>query len=87
MRAIQTAWKADWRLVPKSEEEAFLSAVKDTRKPNVIPRYVEYPPLMEYLMRQQGEAAGKPVTEKPLLEIRIGKSKNNIAALEEMSQS
>ena len=68
--------------MPKTEEVAFLSAVTGRQTSNIVPKQVEYPPLMAYMIQQQSAAAGKPMTQKPMLDITVNRSKYNNATQE-----
>ena len=74
-RRIDSGWKADWRLVPKEEEEEFIEMANSLkRQPKRVTNEAPFPPLLEYFYRQQMEEAGTPLTEKPMLKLKRGKA-------------
>lgn len=53
----RTSYKADYRLIPKDEEEKYTKICADLQRKNVTP-YVEYPPLFKELMLKDLEKKG-----------------------------
>lgn len=75
---IDSGWKADWRLVPKDEESTFKAYQCDSseRSQSSVPSEESYPPLLEYLMKQQMKI---PLSETPMLKLNIKQGKwNNV---------
>ncbi|XP_015173399.1 PREDICTED: uncharacterized protein LOC107064834 [Polistes dominula] len=61
-------YKADYVLIPKDEEEKYMY-YNDPLNPRIVPRTMEYPPLLKELIIRQRQAAGVTVKEDPQLEI------------------
>ena len=84
IRMCSTTYKTDYRLVPKHEEEAFLnSKVNGTPSTRIMPRFMEFPPLMQlYLLREKKFKGLSSVDTK--MEIIYSKSpRNNYRIAEE----
>ena len=81
--AIDSAYKADWRLVPKDQEETFLSYKKQERPRPVIPRYAPLPPLLQYFTELEYKESGRDPSEIPQLKIKIQSKICNRAILED----
>ncbi|XP_018574294.1 uncharacterized protein LOC108913255 [Anoplophora glabripennis] len=61
-------YKADYRLIPKDEEEKFCkTVVKDETK--IFPKYFEFPPVMKELILRDMKAEGSDATDELKLEI------------------
>ena len=71
---IDAGLKADWILIPKDEEESFckIDAKHEMRKSN-IPQHIQFPPLLEALVRQELEARGEDASKPLKLPIFIHK--------------
>ena len=75
-KRIDSGWKADWRLVPKEEEEEFLRMANSVKRPpKRISKEAPFPPLLEHFLKQQMEEAGTPLTEKPMLTLPRSKAR------------
>ena len=81
---IKSCYKADWRLVPKHEEEAFLSVKAEVRPKNVVKSVLPFPPLMQHLIKEQQKEQG--LDDMPTLRIAIAKSAMNKAVLDTEKQ-
>ena len=79
---ITRCYKWDWRLVPKSEEEAFTKYDRSVRQPNVIPDKLHFAPLHEYLVMQGRKLKGDKSTERPHMQRVIRKMPYNRAILQ-----
>ena len=80
--AIDADHKRDWRLVPRHEEQMFLSAKAATREPVVIKDTTPFPPLLERMIRRDLKAAGKECSEPLELKLDIRQHRLNHAILE-----
>ena len=80
--AIDADHKRDWRLVPRHEEQMFLSAKTATREPVVIKDTTPFPPLLERMIRRDLKAAGKECSEPLELKLDIRQHRLNHAILE-----
>lgn len=62
------SYKADYVLIPKDEEAKYLNA---TGQPSyrIMPRTVEFPPLLKELLISQAKQMGKNITEEPKLKV------------------
>jgi len=81
---IKSCYKADWRLVPKHEEEAFLSVKAEVRPKNVVKSVLPFPPLMQHLIKEQQKEQG--LDDMPTLRIAIAKGVMNKAVLDTEKQ-
>lgn len=65
MQLDSTSYKTDYLLIPKEEEEHLLRPY--TPPPTkIVPRTMDYPPLMREILIRQMKAQGQPVTEPKL---------------------
>ena len=77
-----SGFKADWRLVPRHEEEHFLSQEHRVREINEIPSHVKFPPLFEHFLMATKKKNNENTSETPMLPLVIGTSPDNRAILE-----
>jgi hypothetical protein len=70
--AIDTCYKADWKLVPRTEEAKFKTPVP-ARPLNIVPDAVPFPPLFAHFVMSQKQRLGKPVETPPKLPLKISK--------------
>ncbi|XP_068142362.1 LOW QUALITY PROTEIN: uncharacterized protein mRpS34 [Drosophila tropicalis] len=69
---FSTSYKADYELVPVEEESKFLNNSKKV-PPVVLPKHIEFPPLLrEYIREETGEA-------NPLMKVHFKKTHNKQA--------
>ncbi|XP_078274561.1 small ribosomal subunit protein mS34 [Rhinoraja longicauda] len=66
VREIDRVMYHDWRLVPKHEEEDFMSF---TPVPEEKIRYVPYPPLLRAMILAEREKVGEPAGEEPMIDL------------------
>ncbi|CAD5113592.1 DgyrCDS2753 [Dimorphilus gyrociliatus] len=76
---ITKGYKADWRLVPRHEEDKFRSYTGELPAQNVIPTEMNLPPLLEYLEMSSAARKGNPMTERPKIPLIRNYGKNNRA--------
>lgn len=66
------SYKADYRLIPKSEENAFCKPIEKIEE-RILPQTIEFPPLLrEFIVRETGNA-------NPLLRVKIKSNREKIA--------
>ncbi|XP_017778074.1 PREDICTED: 28S ribosomal protein S34, mitochondrial [Nicrophorus vespilloides] len=78
-----TSYKADYQLVPKREEEAYLKLQSVSAAVRVLPKYMALPPLMREVEMQEMNAKGKEFVE-PKIEVVYKKNNSNYKISEEM---
>lgn len=83
---INKAYKPDWRLVPRHEEEIFRTYAGEVEERPVIPKEMHLPPLLEYLEMTAAERSGNSMTERPKIPVLINYGKNNRAITEDEQQ-
>ncbi|XP_043477724.1 uncharacterized protein LOC122508438 [Leptopilina heterotoma] len=59
-----TSYKSDYLLIPKEEEHLLGAAVPAKEK--ILPKTMEFPPLVKELLLRQMKNQGKPITEPKL---------------------
>ncbi|KAL3876034.1 hypothetical protein ACJMK2_033921 [Sinanodonta woodiana] len=80
---IEAGMKADWRLVPKEEEEEFCKLTHQPREKKIVPKYNDFPPLFAEMIKQQYKDEGRKLPEPFKLLLKINKSINNRSVLAE----
>jgi Mitochondrial 28S ribosomal protein S34 len=82
---VTTAFKADWRLIPKDEEEQFKSTVKATKEnlppKRVVPAVVPFPPLLRRMLLEEARKMNRPL-EEPMLPLTIKRGPFNVPVQE-----
>ncbi|XP_015590914.1 28S ribosomal protein S34, mitochondrial isoform X2 [Cephus cinctus] len=73
----RSSYKADYILIPKDEEYKYCQPPKETN-PVILPRTVDFPPLLKELVLRDMKAAGTPVTEEPRLQLHYNITNSNI---------
>lgn len=78
MELFDNSGLPDYRLVPKHLEKNFkaTASVVELKEKNVLPRHIEFPPMLKYMKIQQGEMNPKLVAkikEEPNLIYRLAK--------------
>lgn len=72
---------ADWRLIPKEDEEGHKTHIKSTVSAlppkQVIPAVAPFPPLLRRFMFDEGRKTGKPLTEEPMLPLILRRGPTN----------
>jgi len=63
-------YKADWKLVPRSEEHKYLDAVKNPLPLRHVPEYVPFPPLLKHFIMLEKQQQGEPLDETLMLPIK-----------------
>jgi hypothetical protein len=81
-KAIDTAYKADWRLIPVEEEAALLSYNKPERLRPTVPKTVSLPPLLQHFVELDLIKTGQDPKYMPQLPIRFNAGTNNRAVYE-----
>ena len=73
--SMNNGYKADWRLIPKVEEEAYKTTYRpglDTLPPkNIVPAAVPFPPLLKMMIRDEAVKQGRPLEKEPMLPLTI----------------
>ena len=69
-----SSYKTDYLLIPKEDEERFCRAYTPPPQ-RILPRTMEFPPLMKEIFKRQMKAEGKPVTE-PRLTVKYNLTNN-----------
>ena len=83
MTGIEACFKADWRLVPRNEEDKFTTLTTSTEKSrNVIESELRMPPLLENLVKQSREKAGEDVNLPIMLSRTIRHGSANRAVMD-----
>lgn len=76
------SYKADYRLVPKSEEQELIARANATPpQVRVISNTVPFPPLLKDMILKEMKQAGKETVEEPRLKLIIKNGRDNIARL------
>lgn len=70
---ITSAYKDDWKLVPKDQEENFLKSKTGAKPMNPIARKMEIPPLLELSIKEDMQKTGQQVQDKILIDKIIGR--------------
>ncbi|GAB1600189.1 28S ribosomal protein S34, mitochondrial-like [Argonauta hians] len=72
VREITAGHKADWKLIPKEEEEEFCKlSEKDVRETRSVPLTEELPPLLKAMVIADKKRKGETVPENLLLNLAI----------------
>lgn len=71
-------------MVPRHEEESFISVKCEAQPRKVVQEYVPFPPLMRHLMMTQQN--GQSVEDIPMLKLAIKKGVTNRAVLDTQVQ-
>lgn len=58
-----STYKTDYFLVPKHKEAEFCQVNTEVPKEKIMPREMEYPPLLREILIRQMKAKGEPVKE------------------------
>ena len=66
----KTCYKADWQLVPRSDEHKYVNSVKKPLPQNVVPDAVPFPPLLNHFIMMERQQKGEAVDERPMLPIK-----------------
>ena len=61
-----SSYKSDYALIPKDEEEKLYSQSYTPPPKKILPRTMEFPPLMKEIIKRQMKAEGKPDIEPRL---------------------
>ncbi|XP_033214840.1 uncharacterized protein LOC117171543 [Belonocnema kinseyi] len=69
-----SSYKTDYLLIPKEEEERFCKSYTPPTQ-RILPRTMEFPPLLKEILMRQMKADGKPVTE-PRLSVKYNLTNN-----------
>lgn len=81
-QVIRSGFKADWRLVPKEDEESFLNRQYEKRPVNEVPTHINFPPLFEHFLVEGLKKSGQAVSEPPMMPLIIQKGSENRAIQE-----
>lgn len=74
----RTSYKTDFRLIPKDEEQEYCkSPVFDCTK--IVPKTMEFPPLLKELLIRNAKAKGNNLEEEIKLEIFYNKQSLNMS--------
>jgi hypothetical protein len=65
---LTTGYKPDWRLIHKDEEEEVMKLDVPKRKPRIIAKDANYPPLLERMLMQEMNTTVPPKMEVSLRE-------------------
>lgn len=65
-----TSYKADWKLVPRSEEHVYLNGVKKPLPRNLVPDAIPFPPLLNYFIMLERKQKGEPLDKPPMLPVK-----------------
>ncbi|CAH0547451.1 unnamed protein product [Brassicogethes aeneus] len=70
-----TSYKTDYKLIPKDQEDAYCR-FKEVKQEHVkiVPKTVDFPPIMQELLKRDMISRGEKVTEVPKLELVYNKS-------------
>nr|CAI5826003.1 unnamed protein product [Callosobruchus analis] len=67
-----SSYKADYKLIPKDEEEQYCKKSVRATVEHILPRTMEFPPLLKELLIREAEAKGEKIKE-PKLEVVYNK--------------
>ena len=72
---IGSAWKREWKLIRKSEEEEFCAYTPKETDFHEVPTHAKVPPLMAEMMRREKAALGEDVADNEpiLMKLKISK--------------
>ncbi|XP_029634107.1 28S ribosomal protein S34, mitochondrial [Octopus sinensis] len=71
---INACHKADWRLIPKEEEEEFCKlTATDVRETRTVPLTMEFPPLLKAMILAKKAENGEPLPEDLRLKLTVSK--------------
>ncbi len=74
---IKTTFKADWRLVPRDDEDRFTS-VLCKRESKTLPSSVPFPPLLEHMIVAEKSRAGQSLGQTPTLPLVFRKGSHSL---------
>nr|CAH7727077.1 unnamed protein product [Callosobruchus chinensis] len=63
-----STYKTDYKLIPKDEEEKYCKKPVSSVAEHILPRTMEFPPLLKELLIREAEARGQKI-EEPKLEV------------------
>lgn len=75
-----TSYKADYILIPKSEESTFCKPLEKVEE-RLLPQYIEFPPLLkQFIVKETGNPA-------PMLKVKIKENQLKIAKVAKDGQT
>ncbi|XP_014243151.1 uncharacterized protein LOC106663092 [Cimex lectularius] len=82
-----STYKADYRLVPRCEEQALLDRVAACKvEERILPKTIQFPPLLEYFLMEEKKSQGQPVV-LPQLELKIKPGRDRVYRKAEDNES
>ena len=70
-KEMTRAYKWDWKLVPRDEEQLFLESQAPARPMPVVPETKTFAPLHEYMIMQQRKRQGVETDERPVMKTTV----------------
>ncbi|ELT91549.1 hypothetical protein CAPTEDRAFT_223404 [Capitella teleta] len=86
-RVVRAGFKNDWRLVPRHEEEEFLSREHKPLPVNIVPKQCEFPPLFEHFLLKDMQYHKMDTSVKPMLPLIVKQGIDNRAIYESEIES
>lgn len=78
MEVCSTSYKADYKLIPKNEEATYCQSNKSFQaEERILPRTIEFPPLLRELIIRDKIAKGETVKEVPKLNLKYKMGREN----------
>lgn len=72
-----STYKADYRLIPKAEEHEYCRLQEVVKTERILPRIIEFPPLLKELIVRDKLAKGEKISEEPKLSLKYRMGREN----------
>lgn len=72
-----STYKADYRLIPKAEEHEYCRLQEVVKTERILPRTIEFPPLLKELIVRDKLAKGEKISEEPKLSLKYRMGREN----------
>ncbi|KDR20025.1 28S ribosomal protein S34, mitochondrial [Zootermopsis nevadensis] len=81
VEVCSTSYKADYRLLPKDEEQAYCKTDSQVvlEKVRILPRTIPFPPLLREMILADRRAKGGDVTKEPEMEMIFGETRDSLS--------
>lgn len=73
------SYKTDYKLIPKDEEANYCKYISSDTQTRILPRTMEFPPLLKEMILKETKSKGGPIKEDLELEIVYNKCSKNLS--------
>ena len=67
---VTSCYKADWKLVPRADEDKYLNTVKKPLPQTVVPDSIPFPPLLDHFIMLERQQKAESLQERPMLPVK-----------------